>query len=184
MKRLPLLPAERALKVIAGRWKAVVLYHLFDGPKRLSELKRFGVKPSDEREYRLIQDWWTTDKSRVSPQELAFVFNAYDDCVAAIDEQIGRLFDELQRRQALDRTWVLLVSDHGESFGEHAGVFLHGSSLYQTELHVPLVVIPPPGIPVNPVVSETASLRNLARIGHRRGIAATAWLFHGRRPDS
>lgn len=40
MKRLPELPAERALKVISGRWKAVVLYHLFDGPKRLSEFKR------------------------------------------------------------------------------------------------------------------------------------------------
>ncbi len=40
MKRLPDLPVERALKVIAGRWKAVILYHLFDGPKRLSELKR------------------------------------------------------------------------------------------------------------------------------------------------
>ncbi|HET8727319.1 MAG TPA: helix-turn-helix domain-containing protein [Alphaproteobacteria bacterium] len=39
-KRLPALPAERALKVISGRWKAVILYHLFDGPKRLSQLKR------------------------------------------------------------------------------------------------------------------------------------------------
>jgi DNA-binding HxlR family transcriptional regulator len=40
IKRLPALPAERALKVISGRWKAIVLYHLFSGPKRLSELKR------------------------------------------------------------------------------------------------------------------------------------------------
>jgi DNA-binding HxlR family transcriptional regulator len=40
IKRLPALPAERALKVIAGRWKAVLLYHLFDGPKRLSQLRR------------------------------------------------------------------------------------------------------------------------------------------------
>jgi DNA-binding HxlR family transcriptional regulator len=39
-KRLPALPIERALKVISGRWKAVLLYYLFDGPKRLSELKR------------------------------------------------------------------------------------------------------------------------------------------------
>jgi DNA-binding HxlR family transcriptional regulator len=39
-KRLPALPAERALKVISGRWKAIILYHLFHGPKRLSELKR------------------------------------------------------------------------------------------------------------------------------------------------
>jgi DNA-binding HxlR family transcriptional regulator len=40
LKRLPPLPAERALKVISGRWKAIALYHLFSGPKRLSELKR------------------------------------------------------------------------------------------------------------------------------------------------
>jgi DNA-binding HxlR family transcriptional regulator len=39
-KKLPALPAERALKVISGRWKAIILYHLFDSPKRLSELKR------------------------------------------------------------------------------------------------------------------------------------------------
>jgi DNA-binding HxlR family transcriptional regulator len=40
IKRLPILPAERALKVIGGRWKAIILYHLFDGPRRLSELSR------------------------------------------------------------------------------------------------------------------------------------------------
>lgn len=40
IKRLPGLPAERALKVISGRWKAIILYHLFDGPLRLSELQR------------------------------------------------------------------------------------------------------------------------------------------------
>lgn len=39
IKRLPTLPAERALKVISGRWKAVILYHLFDGPRRLSALQ-------------------------------------------------------------------------------------------------------------------------------------------------
>ncbi|SFU18329.1 helix-turn-helix domain-containing protein [Mesorhizobium sp. YR577] len=40
IKRLPALPAERALRVISGRWKPVILYHLFETPKRLSELKR------------------------------------------------------------------------------------------------------------------------------------------------
>jgi DNA-binding HxlR family transcriptional regulator len=40
LKRLPLLPAERALKVISGRWKAIILYYLFGGPQRLSELQR------------------------------------------------------------------------------------------------------------------------------------------------
>jgi DNA-binding HxlR family transcriptional regulator len=40
IKRLPMLPAERALKVISGRWKAIILYHLFEHPQRLSELQR------------------------------------------------------------------------------------------------------------------------------------------------
>jgi DNA-binding HxlR family transcriptional regulator len=48
LKRLPELPAERALKVIAGRWKVVILYHLFSGPKRLSELKRLAPSASQK----------------------------------------------------------------------------------------------------------------------------------------
>ncbi len=40
MKRLPAQPVERALKVISGRWKAIILYQLFDGPRRLTELRR------------------------------------------------------------------------------------------------------------------------------------------------
>jgi DNA-binding HxlR family transcriptional regulator len=39
-KRLPILPIERALKAISGRGKAVILYHLLGGPKRLSELTK------------------------------------------------------------------------------------------------------------------------------------------------
>ena len=48
MKRLPELPAERALKVIGGRWKPVILYHLFSGPKRLSELRRLAPNASQK----------------------------------------------------------------------------------------------------------------------------------------
>ncbi|MBN9550509.1 MAG: helix-turn-helix transcriptional regulator [Alphaproteobacteria bacterium] len=40
IKNLPPLPAERALRVISGRWKPVILYHLLSGPQRLSELNR------------------------------------------------------------------------------------------------------------------------------------------------
>lgn len=40
IKELPLVPAERALKVIGGRWKVFILYWLFEGPRRLSELRR------------------------------------------------------------------------------------------------------------------------------------------------
>jgi DNA-binding HxlR family transcriptional regulator len=38
IKRLPGLPVERALRVLSGRWKAVILCVLLDGPQRTHEL--------------------------------------------------------------------------------------------------------------------------------------------------
>ena len=111
----------------------------------------------------MIQNWWPRDKRGLPPQEVAFVRDAYDDCIAHLDEQLGRLFDELGRRGVLERTWVIVAADHGESFGEHEGVFCHGTSLYQTEVHVPFLVIPRAersGRRAG-VVKETVSLRNL-----------------------
>jgi DNA-binding HxlR family transcriptional regulator len=40
IKRLPGLPVERALGVLSGRWKAVILYVLADGPQRTGELQK------------------------------------------------------------------------------------------------------------------------------------------------
>jgi arylsulfatase A-like enzyme len=125
-------------------------------------LHRFGASTVDTRDGDMIQGWWSLDKTGISPRDIAMAHDAYDDCVADLDEQLGRLFDELGRRAILDTTWVILAADHGESFGEHAGVFCHGTSLYQTELHVPLVIIPPGGLQSKRVVAEPVSLRDLA----------------------
>ncbi len=127
-----------------------------------TRIHRFGSQSVDPRDGDMIQGWWSLDKTAISPRDIALAHDAYDDCIVDLDEQLGRLFDELGRRAVLDTTWVILVADHGESFGEHAGVFCHGTSLYQTELHVPLVIIPPGGLPSKRVVTEPVSLRDLA----------------------
>ena len=86
--------------------------------------------------------------------------DAYDNCLAYLDEQLGELFDELQRRGELDRTWVIVTSDHGEGLGEH-DLFDHGESLYRTEISVPLLIVAPTRSRSQGVVSEVVSLRNL-----------------------
>jgi arylsulfatase A-like enzyme len=122
---------------------------------------RFAGRPRTERELYLIEYWRSIDKSRLAPREIAFVRDSYDDCVAGQDEQLGRLIDELDRLGELDRTWVIVTADHGESFGEQAGVYMHGTSLYQPQLHVPLVIVPPGrGVPGR-VVADRVSLRDL-----------------------
>ena len=125
-------------------------------PYRISRkgLHRFGARPRNALEMDLINNWSVLNKQQLSAGELALARDAYDSCIAQIDEQVGRLFDRLADQGVLDRTWVIIASDHGESFGEHAGIFCHGTSLYQTELHVPLLVIPPAEGPSPRVVTR------------------------------
>jgi choline-sulfatase len=61
--------------------------------------------------------------------------------VASMDAQIGRLVQVFDER-APGPVAVILVGDHGEGLGEH-GESLHGNLLYQSTMHVPLVVIGP-----------------------------------------
>jgi arylsulfatase A-like enzyme len=125
-------------------------------------IHRFGAGPRTGREVELIERWRTVDKRGLSSQEISFVRDAYDDCIADLDEQLGRLIDELERRGVLEQTWLITTSDHGESFGEQPGIFNHGTSLYQAQLHVPLLVVPPTVRHQPPrVVTETVSLRDL-----------------------
>ncbi|MEA2062408.1 MAG: sulfatase [Gemmatimonadota bacterium] len=68
----------------------------------------------------------------------------YDNQVCLLDYEFGRLLEGLRTRGSLDNTLLILTSDHGESFGEH-GKFAHGTSLYNHQLHVPLIVRFPKG---------------------------------------
>jgi len=61
--------------------------------------------------------------------------------VAAMDEQLGRLAQELPR-QVTGPLAILVVADHGEGLGEH-GEPQHGNLLYQATMHVPLLLIEP-----------------------------------------
>jgi len=95
-----------------------------------------------------------------SPEEIQALHNAYDASIAYLDAGMKRLFDELRRREILDRTLVILVSDHGEEFGEHS-VFGHGTDLQIQSIHVPLLLRYPDSVPAGVVVSKPVSLRDV-----------------------
>ncbi len=86
--------------------------------------------------------------------------DGYDNCIAYLDDQLGRLFGELEGRGLLANTLVVITSDHGENFDEHR-LYGHGKSLYRPELHVPLLVLMPERVPPSRVVREPVSLRDL-----------------------
>ena len=86
--------------------------------------------------------------------------DSYDGSIAYLDDQVGRLLDELRRRGQMENTLVIVTADHGELFGEH-GLVGHGNSLYMPLLHVPLVVSFPGRVPRGRTVPGSVSLADL-----------------------
>ncbi len=70
---------------------------------------------------------------------------AYDDEVRYVDHQIGRLLASMDRQGLLEKTVVILVADHGEELHDR-GFWSHGYTLYQEQLHVPMMVKFPPDL--------------------------------------
>ncbi|MBW2577999.1 MAG: sulfatase [Deltaproteobacteria bacterium] len=78
--------------------------------------------------------WSQVDKS--DPDEVAHVVSLYDGVIAEMDENLVDLLSAIDRHAP--RTIVIILSDHGEEFGQH-GMFTH-SQLYDEILHVPLII--------------------------------------------
>jgi hypothetical protein len=81
----------------------------------------------------------------------AAIVGRYDSGLRFIDDHLGHLLDALRDRGLLDRTVVVLSADHGEELWDH-GSFFHGVSLYDEQLHVPLIVRLPHGARAGTVV--------------------------------
>ena len=89
------------------------------------------------------------------PEPYASRYRAYpyDGEIAFADAQVGRLVAFL--RQQGQNSLMVLASDHGESLGEH-GEKTHGFFIYNSTLHVPLIIKAPGAVPR--VVQDEVSL--------------------------
>jgi arylsulfatase A-like enzyme len=87
--------------------------------------------------------------------------DAYESCIAFLDDQLRDLFQQLEQRGILRNTLVVITSDHGELFGEH-GIARHGNSLYRPVLEVPLLIALPGTTPGGTRVRDVVSLRDVA----------------------
>jgi len=136
--------------------------------------RHFGLKPESPADVELIRTWHHERKPKdIARRDATLVSDAYDDCLAALDEQLGRLFAVLEQNGVLDDTLVILTADHGEEFGEH-GLYGHGKSVYRPETQVPLLVFGPAGtrIPQGRKIAEPVSLRDVAAtVVERLGLA-------------
>ncbi|UCH29251.1 MAG: sulfatase-like hydrolase/transferase [Myxococcales bacterium] len=73
------------------------------------------------------------------PTEAPALAKLYDGEIAYWDAEFGKLLDALRQRGLYDDLTIIVTSDHGEEFNEHGG-FWHGTTLYDEQVRVPLLV--------------------------------------------
>ncbi len=125
------------------------------------------------------------DDFRMSDVNRRLLLGRYHRAIELMDEKLASFYDEAARRGLLDDTLLIVVSDHGEAFGEH-GLYLHDASVFDTHLHVPLFIHHPnlPSEEVDDVVS-TKDLFGLIETCSRSNKVSDTLLdasYRGRRP--
>jgi arylsulfatase A-like enzyme/tetratricopeptide (TPR) repeat protein len=113
----------------------------------------------------------------------------YSGEIAYTDEQVGRLLSAIEEQGLTSRTLIVVIGDHGESLGEH-GELTHGIFLYESTLHVPLIIAGP-GVPAGKLIdSQVRSIDimptalaflNLAPGGEAQGVNLWPLIQQGRR---
>ena len=82
------------------------------------------------------------DMNLEHPDDYAYVMAQYDGEISQVDAQIGRLVDGIKESGTWENTVLLLVSDHGECFGEGDFHFDH-HGLYDAVTRVPMILHAP-----------------------------------------
>lgn len=84
----------------------------------------------------------------------------YDAGIRQVDDFLGALREDLTRRGWWNDAWVILTSDHGEALCEH-GLWDHGYSVHDTDLHVPLLLRCPGTLPAGRRIASRVRLIDL-----------------------
>lgn len=117
---------------------------------------RFDRAPTDTDARYKNYAFHKTRKGRIDPEQMAHQVAQYDEEIAYVDDQLRRLSDQMAGRPSV---W-LVTSDHGEEFGER-GSWGHAHTLYQEQLHVPLIVSGP-GIKAGLVYDQAVGTQDIA----------------------
>ncbi|MBI3971079.1 MAG: sulfatase-like hydrolase/transferase, partial [Chloroflexi bacterium] len=93
--------------------------------------------------------------------DIRFPCAQYDAEIAYGDTALAHVFNRLDELGLSDSTLVIVTSDHGEELDEHGCWFDH-HGLYETNVHVPLLMRLPGTIPAGRRLSGFATLMDIA----------------------
>ncbi|MDG2307221.1 MAG: sulfatase [Candidatus Binatia bacterium] len=93
----------------------------------------------------LTREWFGRANSTKAPADIQHWIRLYDAAIRSADAGFGALVRGLRERGLYDDSLIVVVSDHGEELGERTGLSLHGKTLFDEALRIPLLVKFPGG---------------------------------------
>jgi arylsulfatase A-like enzyme len=73
-------------------------------------------------------------------RDFYYYLSRYDGEIRYWDEHFGRLIEKMKATGLYNDAIIIFSSDHGEDMGRHDYFFSHGENLYNSLIHVPLIV--------------------------------------------
>ena len=153
--------ADRAIELYEGLApdrRAAVFLHLFDphydyvppGKWATAFDPDYTGTIDGENYYVNPRVWDEAGQRRViGDRDLQHIVALYRGEIGWTDEQLGRVLDHLRDTGRLERTLIVITSDHGEEFFEH-GYRGHKLTLYDESVRVPLLVVLPEALRASP----------------------------------
>ncbi|HEY4392946.1 MAG TPA: sulfatase-like hydrolase/transferase, partial [Polyangia bacterium] len=119
-----------------------IKFEYLEAEKRVDQVVRYYETEKPKRSFVWVH-FFEPHEPYVAHPEFPFGggdIDRYDSEIAYADSAIGRLLAYLRVHRP--STIVVLAADHGEEFDEHGGRY-HGSSLFEEQIHVPLLISVP-----------------------------------------
>lgn len=88
--------------------------------------------------YRGIRRWLGLHVDGATAEQVRCARQCYYGMITFMDEQIGRVLDELRQQGLEENTVVVYLSDHGDSLGEHG--LWSKMTFYEESARIPLIV--------------------------------------------
>jgi choline-sulfatase len=99
-------------------------------------------------------------KLKIDDNDKAYLEALHDAEITQSDAAFATFIADLKTAGLYERAAIIVVSDHGDEFGEH-GRFGHGHSVYQELTHVPLMIRAPGRMPKGKVVQSDVEIMDL-----------------------
>ena len=94
------------------------------------------------------------DLHQRTPEAIEFIISQYDGLLLYIDSLIQKFYDNLKAQGLLEKTIIIVLADHGQSFWKHS-IHTHSLQVFDDTIKIPMIFNFPQSLQVQPRTINT-----------------------------